>query len=88
MKIDELIYILGNLHKILLHRNEMNKLGYNITNLNETSLNITQSLVEIIILCIVMKLTQTAINLRYTFIQQTLPLFKTYHQYHLTQMVK
>ncbi|EMR6005986.1 hypothetical protein WJW27_002686 [Escherichia coli] len=37
MKIDELIYILGNLHKILLHRNEMNKLGYNITNINETS---------------------------------------------------
>lgn len=37
MKIDELIYVLSNLHKILIHLNEMNKLGYHITNTIETS---------------------------------------------------
>jgi hypothetical protein len=37
MKIDELIYVFSNLHKILIHLNEMNKLGYNITHTIKTS---------------------------------------------------
>ncbi|ELW0836361.1 hypothetical protein ACRYKS_20020 [Escherichia coli] len=35
MKIDNLIHVLGTLHKILLHLNEMNKLGYNVHNVFE-----------------------------------------------------